>query len=245
MANALISAKIVVPNPCSLAVRWGRRSDTSLSVGGSSSLELSEVLGPERVRQQFVQGERRPYSVRSGGVDGSVALGELAQPLPASAAAGPDGFAVADGQHCDDLVLAGGDHGGDRPGLGARPLRIGGVLDVATGEHLPARRANGGSYGESRVRGVSLGLYRPRGGEEVLYRCVHFTCHEPLTVDSSSRGCIFTLQPSPTAMRHPLVVNVSPSPNRSLYGASPMSGVCVRGSELSSTRCTATPVAGR
>src|SRR3954465_12030258 len=77
MASALISAKMVVPNPCSLAVRYGRRSDTSVSVGGSSSLKLSEMLGAERVRQQFVQGEGRSHSVWSGGVERGFALRNL------------------------------------------------------------------------------------------------------------------------------------------------------------------------
>src|SRR3954469_3445765 len=78
MASALISAKMVVPNPWSLAVRYGRRSDTSLSVGGSSDLELSEVLGTERVGQQFVQRKGGSHSVGSGGIDRGVALRKLA-----------------------------------------------------------------------------------------------------------------------------------------------------------------------
>src|SRR3954451_19447386 len=118
MASALISAKMVVPNPWSLAVRYGRRSDTSVSVGGSSYLKLSEVLGTERVRQQFLQREGGPHSVRPGGVDRCVALRKLAQTLPASAAARSDCFPVADRQYRDDLAFSSGDHGRDCPGLG-------------------------------------------------------------------------------------------------------------------------------
>ena len=66
------------------------------------------------------------------------------------------------------LPLAGERHRGDRAGLGARALRIGGVLDVAAGVDRAARRADRRADEKARVRRVGALTRRLGGGEQRL-----------------------------------------------------------------------------
>ena len=62
---------------------------------------------------------------------------EFAQFLAAAAAGRHQPIARAHDRRFDDPPSAGQDHRGDRAGLGAGALRIGGVLDIAAGMDAP------------------------------------------------------------------------------------------------------------
>ena len=93
--------------------------------------------------------------------------GELPDPLAAAAAARRQALAVGDGEHLDDLALAGRDHRPDRRGLGADALGERGVLDVGTDVHGPRRGPHRGTDAEPGVRRVGVRLDGAGGGEQL------------------------------------------------------------------------------
>jgi len=99
-------------------------------------------------------------------MDAHAGVGEFANALAAAAAWRAQVLAVADDDDVDDAPLAGQRHRGDRAGLGARALRIGGVLDVAAGVDRAARSADRRADEKVRVRRVSAFARRLGRGEQ-------------------------------------------------------------------------------
>ena len=148
----------------------GARSATTLSTVTSASLPLPRSAGPKEKRQQLGHGLRQTRAVIAQHVHRDVGGGKLVEPLPAAAAGGAGRRPAADHRHLDDPPLAGRRHGADRRGLGALPLRIGGVLDIAPRWMRPLdarKRGTDAKAGIGRIRGVA----RRRGRcKEVVHR---------------------------------------------------------------------------
>ena len=110
-----------------------------------------QVAGREGAREERAERGARPLALGAGEDHRGVGRRELGELLAAAAAGGDDLGAVGEHQHLGDARLPGGDHGGDRAGLGAGALRIGDVLDVAAGEDAAVRAADRGADLEARI----------------------------------------------------------------------------------------------
>ena len=121
---------------------------------------LREVVGTEGGGQQVGQGEALPQAAGAAYQDGDAVGGELTDLLAAAAAGGAQLVAAACHCHLGDAPLASHDHGHDGRGLGADPLWVGGVLDVAAAVDRTALAPHRGADVESGIGGVGR---RPRG----------------------------------------------------------------------------------
>ncbi len=126
-----------------------------------------QELRPERVRQQLGHRHRDHAAGCRNGVDEHVGRSELAQALAAPAARGSGRVAIGHHDDLDDRVLARHDHGRDRPRLGARTQRIGGVLHVAPHDHGARSGPDGRPHPVVRVRAVRPEM-RPRRRRQQL-----------------------------------------------------------------------------
>ncbi len=73
------------------------------------------------------------YLLRVGNQDRGLRTGKLADLLTATAAGRHQALAVSDHQHRLHLGATGQYHRAERAGLGTDTLRVGGVLDIASG----------------------------------------------------------------------------------------------------------------
>ena len=108
-----------------------------------------------------------PHALRPGDMDRRCSVGEFADALAAAAAGRAERLAVADDQDLGDAPLAGERHRGDRAGLGAGALRIGGVLDIAAGIDRAAFGAQRGADVKARIGRIGVGLRRLGRGEQL------------------------------------------------------------------------------
>ena len=148
----------------------GRRRARRITAAASSAGRgrgAAQVDRPERHGQQ-----RRPASssraARPARQDAPGSPGARTRPAAGgSRRRACKGLASADQGELGDRPLAGRHHHPDRVGLGALALRIGGVLDVAAGEHLPAAPEDGRADGKARIGRVGA-LARGRRGRDQL-----------------------------------------------------------------------------
>ena len=133
-------------------------------IATASSSSASRSNDPGSSSPSVTVSDSAPGRPRYTGV---VRPSELGQPLPAASARGADARpARADHGHRGDRRLAGGDQRAERRGLGALPLRVGGVLDVRAGVDRAAGRAHGGADLELRVRRVGVAHRRVGGAQQ-------------------------------------------------------------------------------
>ncbi len=100
---------------------------------------------------------RSRLGARAAQVHGRLRIGELRQPLAATAARRAVLDPLGDDRDGGDPRLAGGDHRADRRGLGALRLGVGGVLNVRADVDRAAGAAQRSPDPEVRVRARGRG----------------------------------------------------------------------------------------
>ena len=119
-----------------------------------------------------------PAPVGVDGVDRRVGAGELGEALAAAAARRGQAAVDAIGDDADrgdatgGAGRAGGDHGGDRRGLGAPALGVGGVLHVGAGMDGAGLGAHGGADREVRIGCVGTPAHSARPARTTRDPCL-------------------------------------------------------------------------
>ena len=155
-------------------IRLGGRGSMRLPDlrSADASPPLVQWLGPNDSGSSSpsVTVRRRPSGLTE--IHRRLRSGKLAQAL-AAAAAGADRLRpVGDHQDRRDRLLAGRDHDADGRRLGALPLRIGGVLDIAAGIEPAALAREAGAHGEARIGRMGIGA-RGVGGRQHVGDVAH------------------------------------------------------------------------
>ena len=175
--------------PCGVSAR---RQSAAIAAASQSVVEVGQVEAGERPRGDVrgVGHRRDPPMCAGAKAPGSSAPTVVRARSPsrparitgASGAANSASFcrqppqgvtgrrAVGDHQHLGDLGAAGGDHRGDRAGLGAGALRIGDVLDVAAGEDAAVRAAHRRADPEARIGRWALARARSAASRRSMAR---------------------------------------------------------------------------
>ena len=239
---ALLSLlQAAVPNANRQAVAMARRFVVLLMLAPFQMvlvLKLGQMVRAERVRQQTFQGERRPDAFWSCGIDGCTALGELADSLPATTAAGSDRLAIAHRQDGDDLAAR-----RRRPSPRSPPPRHTSPAGTRRSRRCSRRTPCRWRFGSPRQLGSASREHghwpaRPWPRPAVHPHRVTSATHSRRIGESMcGRSPAVVDDDAPAVGRK----SVSPDVSRSSNGATPTSGLCVLVASLPSIRCTATP----
>src|SRR5690606_8635336 len=160
IAKAPAWASVTAPEARPLANHVAASAGSPFRSRTPAMIWRASISAPPHVRrleppgQEIAHRRVEPLAIGGGKRHRRVVAAELRKLLAAAAAGRHRGGAVGDDGDLDELGLARGDHGRDRPGLGAGALGIGHVLDVAARVDAAGPAAHGGADLEMRIGNV-------------------------------------------------------------------------------------------